>query len=501
MKVLKVSEVSSGIDLIIRKKEEEKEQLINILKAIKKVTDLEDALKGEGGNAIREHFMVVQTPALLLIKDFLENYIQQLNDIKGIVERYESNDGLVREDFIEQDVRNGITNVEQLTHDIVENINGQLNTVNDLVSVIPINTTQFDTSISNSKQHNQKTTNDLRSVDGNSTSTLESPANDLQEAKSFTGKIQGWTGNGIYLSKKELTEVGEALKPDTLEEMIEEYGLVTLLRNTTISFSGAIANSGKLLKTGDLSFKLFKKDGKIFIKIKGGEINNLHDYEKYRKLLKKHMGGTGKWSRQYVTGLVNDGVLLYDQRKSKRIKSSSNKFINSNFDDMGGYIKRLDEPAMKVAKDTFKGEMKVWESFKGWTDASKLTKFGKGAGILGIGLDVYDNARSSFYDENIGELSFSGKQTKEFLVDTTVDVGAGAAAMGAGAAAGSFFLPPAGTVVGAIVGAGVYAAVNVKFGDPPESIVDHTKKLANKAVDELGDCIESVGDKLDSIFW
>jgi predicted ribonuclease toxin of YeeF-YezG toxin-antitoxin module len=62
MKVLKVSEITSSIDLIIRKKEEEKKHLLAIRDSIKKVIDLDDALKGEGGTAIREHFTVLHIP-------------------------------------------------------------------------------------------------------------------------------------------------------------------------------------------------------------------------------------------------------------------------------------------------------------------------------------------------------------------------------------------------------------------------------------------------------
>jgi hypothetical protein len=450
-----------------------------------------------------------------------------LNEIKGIVENYESNDGFVHEEFIEQDAKNGITKVEQLTHDIIESINKHLNTVNDLVSPIPINLTQFKASISDSKQHMLKMIEDLSNIDKNSVSKLETPAEDLHKVQQFTGKIDGWSKGSIVLSEKEFQEVGEAIPTDTLKSMIEEYGLVTLLRNTTISFAGAIMNSGKLLKTGSISFKMFRnKDGTISLKIKNKEIeeylNNardgklpLRDYEKYRKLFTENLGGKWKWSRDFITELIKDGKPLYDEEGDIWFRKNSSKFTNSQFDDLRNYINRLDDSFISVAGNTLKDEMKVWESFLGWKGASNLTKVGKGSGILGIGLDIYDNATSNFYNEKTGNWEYTGgKQVKKFAVDTTVDIGAGAAAMASGAAAGSFFLPPAGTVVGAVVGTFSYALINVKLpiSDPPQSVVDLTKDMANKAVDkageyvskaadEVGDCIDNVGKKLDKIFW
>lgn len=527
MKVLQVSEVTSSIDLIIRKKEEEKKHFHSIRDAINKVTELDDTLKGDGGNAIREHFTILHLPVLLLFEQFIDNYIEQLNQIKGSIDNYESSDGLVREDFIEQDVKNGITKIEQLTLDVVDNINGHLRRINDLVHPAPVNPTQFHTLINQSKQHMEKTIEELRELDENNKSKLDPPADELHKTQQFIGKIDGWTKDGIFLSEKEIKEVGEALQTDTLQKMIEEYGLGTLLRNTTISFAGAIMNSGKLLKTGEINFKMFKKkDGTIYLKIKDKEIEkyldnarngklSLRDYEKYRKLFTENLGGRWKWNRDFITELIKDGKPLYDENGHIWFRKNSSKFTNSQFDDLSNYINRLDDSFASVAVNTFKDEMKVWESFQGWKGASNLTKLGKGAGILGIGFDVYDNATSNFYNEKTGKWEYTGgKQVKKFAVDTTVDIGAGAAAMAAGAAAGSFFLPPAGTVVGAFVGAGAYVAINYKipYFKPPQSLVDLTKNMANSAVDkvgeyankaaeEIGDCVESVGKKLDKIFW
>ena len=495
MKVLKVSEIYSGIDQLIQKKNNERKQFLAIKNAITNILNLDDALKGKGGEAIRNHFSVLHMPVLDLFDSFIDNYVQELKDIKQMVGNYESQDGFVRQDFIEQDVKNGISKVEKLTHDIVKSINEHLNSVSDIVAVSPVNTAQFDAEINNANTQIEKTITDLNHLDQNSTSKLEPSSNGLQQIQQLTAKISDTTKTGIFQSQNTL------------------HDYVILLRNTIVSFGAAYMNSGKHLKIGDLSFKMFKKDGKVFIKVRGKEISNLRDFEKYRKMLVENMGGRWKWSRDFVTNLVNDGVPLYKNFDEKFFKSNSNKFLNSQFDDLGGYITRLNQSSLKVAGNTFKNEMKVWSSFTGWKEASTFTKFGKGAGILGLGLTVWDNATGNFRNANTGEWEYTGgKQIKKFAVDTTVDIGAGAAAMAAGAAAGSLFLPPAGTIVGAVVGATAFAAVNWKFGDPPQSIVDHTKNLANKAVDKavdvaskavdkIGDCIGGIGKKLDKVFW
>ncbi|MED3656263.1 LXG domain-containing protein [Heyndrickxia sporothermodurans] len=504
MKILKVSELTHAIDLIIMKKKTEKKQLLAIHNAVKKVIGLDDALKGEGGNAIRENFTVLHIPVLLLLEEFLDRYIDELWEIKNVVEHYESQDGLVREDFIEHDAKLGLTKVEERLHNTLQNIQHHLSSVNDLVAAPTFNTRTFDTYISDAKAHLRETIDDLDHLDHNSTTKLNPSTEKLQEIQQYTGKISNWTKNGIFLSEKEVGEAGESLSGDTFQKMVDDLGLVTLIRNTGVSFGAAIMNSGKLLRIGDLHFKMFKHKGKIYIKIKGQELKNIRDYEKYRKLLVENLGGKWKWNRDLVTELVNGGIPLYDKIGNKLFRTNSNKFTNSQFEDLRNYVDRVDQSKLKVASKTFKDEMKIWESFKGWKSASNLTKLGKGTGILGTGLTVYDDFVGNFYNDKTGKWEYTGgKQIKKFAVDTTIDLAAGAGAMAAGAAYGSALLPPAGTVVGAVAGALVFGVTNVKIPilEPPQSVVEVTKDIANKAVDKVWDCAKDVGKTLDKIFW
>ena len=87
--------------------------------------------------------------------------------------------------------------------------------------------------------------------------------------------------------------------------------------------------------------------------------------------------------------------------------------------------------------------------FKGWKDVGKFGMAAKGAGILLTAWNVKDN----WYKNINVKDGISAKEVRDFAIDTTVDIGSGAAATGVGAAIGSAFLPPLGTVVGAGVGA------------------------------------------------
>ena len=79
----------------------------------------------------------------------------------------------------------------------------------------------------------------------------------------------------------------------------------------------------------------------------------------------------------------------------------------------------------------------------------------------------------------------SAKEARDFTIDTAVDIGSGAAAAGLGAAIGLAFLPPLGTVVGAVAGIGANLILNnLEIGG--KSVVDHTKNIAKGIGDYIG---------------
>lgn len=135
----------------------------------------------------------------------------------------------------------------------------------------------------------------------------------------------------------------------------------------------------------------------------------------------------------------------------------------------------------KAGWSGFKEAVNPLNDFKGWKEVGKFGKAAKGAGIFLTAWNVKDN-----WEKNVNvKDGISAKEVRDFAIDTTVDIGSGAAATGFGAMVGSAFLPPLGTVVGAGVGASInYFMNNYKFNGA--SLVDHTKKELKKWGDEIG---------------
>ena len=186
--------------------------------------------------------------------------------------------------------------------------------------------------------------------------------------------------------------------------------------------------------------------------------------------------GSGKNSR-YV----------YDRYGSKMSGGRSNHLYKNgtNFNKATGQMIDAYRQPIKAAGKGFAGAAAdTVRDYSGWKSASTLTKFAKGAGIAGTFLTIGSNAYNTFHDG-----VKSGTQVRDFAIDTAVDLGSGAAAAGIGAAFGSIFLPPLGTVVGALGGLFANFLMNTKF-------------IGNKSVVDLAkDGIKKGWDKVASLFW
>lgn len=285
-------------------------------------------------------------------------------------------------------------------------------------------------------------------------------------------------------------------------------------RNAVGEMFSGLLNSDTLLWYKGLRFELVEAGGSISFKIVKGVMQggNSWQYNGYRNSLIDLLGGNNAdFKRRFVDRMINGaGIPLYVNGYGV-IEDNMRRF--DSLPTVSQYIRNLDKSPVgrftNAFGSSFKDGMRVWDDFN-WSNATNLSKFGKAFGAAGTVFTLGDNFVESFYSG--GKWDFSeGK--KDFAVNFGVDLAAGAGAMATGAAVGSFFLPPVGTVVGLGVGTAVNLAVNHKFGGPPpKSVVDHTKDFVNgltsnpgdtlkNTADAIGDKIGDVGKKLDKIFW
>ena len=148
----------------------------------------------------------------------------------------------------------------------------------------------------------------------------------------------------------------------------------------------------------------------------------------------------------------------------------------------------------KAGWSGFKESVNPLNDFKGWREVGKV---GKAFKFLGAGLTIMNLANNFFEDVDLSD-GVSSKEARDFVIDSAVDIGSGAAAAGMGAAIGSAFLPPLGTVVGAVAGIAInYALNHVKLPFVGKSVVDTIKDFGKGIGDSIGN---SIGNVVSSMF-
>ena len=131
-----------------------------------------------------------------------------------------------------------------------------------------------------------------------------------------------------------------------------------------------------------------------------------------------------------------------------------------------------------------KSKFNVAKGFKDFKDASKIWKFGKGLGIVSTVTSLYSNWSDNTHN---GKTDWVGMGS-----DVTVDFLAGSGATAVGAMAGSFFLPPLGTVVGTGVGMAINIGLNWEYGNPPTTLVKQAKSIVKSGVKTFGKAVSNV---------
>ncbi|WP_077303262.1 T7SS effector LXG polymorphic toxin [Virgibacillus pantothenticus] len=197
IKALYVSDLHSYIDKTISQLEQIHTQVKKIQKSIEGIIALEDAFKGKTANFIRTFYQEVHMPFLLFLEGFITNYSDTLQEMKKSVQDMEPNkDGVIREDFLSQDVQRGFERMEQITMALMDEANAVLHSVKDIVNVRDIDDREFLDKVQHAKKLNRQTIEKLHAFDRHNTAKLEPIEQDIRMMKNYISQIRELGNNG-----------------------------------------------------------------------------------------------------------------------------------------------------------------------------------------------------------------------------------------------------------------------------------------------------------------
>ncbi|WP_106498330.1 T7SS effector LXG polymorphic toxin [Lentibacillus sp. Marseille-P4043] len=223
MKSLEVSSLNKGIDETLHEIENVRSHVTEVQKGVRGIIDLDSYLKGKTGESIRSFFETIHGPFLIYLYQSLIHYTQALEKLQQAVYSYEPNEnGLVREDFMDNDVQNGLDKAEKVTAALVEEANGIIASVSDLVSIPNVDMEEFGSAVQKGKSKVKNHIEQLYDLDSQQTKSLSKVGEDLELMNQYISEMaRTFSQDYSIISFNELT----ALKLTTLPTILKDvYG-------------------------------------------------------------------------------------------------------------------------------------------------------------------------------------------------------------------------------------------------------------------------------------
>jgi predicted ribonuclease toxin of YeeF-YezG toxin-antitoxin module len=136
MKILDIDGFQKGIKEIEETLSSQKKQADQMAKAIQGVTDLDEAFKGKGGNAIRDFYRSKHLPILEQYQTFLSDYQSVIKQMNHALQNLEpAPDGFMNEGFLENELKAGMHFAKQTTVHLTFEANETIKSVSDIVTL------------------------------------------------------------------------------------------------------------------------------------------------------------------------------------------------------------------------------------------------------------------------------------------------------------------------------------------------------------------------------
>ncbi|MBA4538804.1 LXG domain-containing protein [Bacillus aquiflavi] len=483
MKVLDVQAFHEGINKSLERIQFLDEQLKQVQRGVEGIaTSLNESLKGRTGYSIIMLFKEYHLPFVLFLTQFIVNYKQSLTAIQHALHEFEpAQNGFISESFLENDVEQGLRNLEITTTELIDEINGALDAISDIVHLPQIQNEELLFNMTLAKNQYKETIQQLYAFDQQQASSLEPLEKDIESMERFLsdleGKFQllesGFSRNnglvelpeGLSLNDskfrhKEIFATVDQVKDVTeteVEDTINTHDIFTYFSklNQGLFFTDLSFIAGKLIITtsafasGTLKI-VYKGNPTMFQKFKG-------DYQFYLKA-DPTWTSRGNYASKFASTLRNfqkletpskNPALNYIQKRLSAYNGPaeflkvqagfSKEWHNIPIKKGSDFIGTVPDQVTLSVKDTMANKAMS----KGWKGTAKAIP------IAGHAITITANATEFVAPEN--ENKSLAEKSGRFLAGA----GADTFSVGAGAALGVRFgkaFGPKGMVIGALAG-------------------------------------------------
>ncbi|MGE7665150.1 ribonuclease YeeF family protein [Ureibacillus composti] len=198
MKVLDVNEFQSGLERNVNRLTRLESEMKQIETAIQGLTQLEESLKGQGGEALRGFYENCHLPFLEFFNTFKASFEGVLQEMKSALSSLEPDaSGFIRQESLEGEVEQGLNNAKQVTEELTNETNNIMDSVSDIVSLPNLDDSEVQAGVQDAKRERNQTLEHLMQFDQSQTSALTSIQSDLLLMKTWISNIESMMTEGV----------------------------------------------------------------------------------------------------------------------------------------------------------------------------------------------------------------------------------------------------------------------------------------------------------------
>ncbi|WP_083675390.1 T7SS effector LXG polymorphic toxin [Paenibacillus sp. FSL R5-0490] len=197
MKVLEADSLLAGIDETSNQLSILKDQVNQVQVSIQELVSLEDAFKGQGGHAILAYYQECHQPFLQFLEFWIGEYQSYLKSFIGSLRDLEpSHSGLIRQEFLVYELKQGLRSTLQITADLTHEANEIMKSVSDIVVLPRLEDGRFIQTSKRAEDSSQETVEKLEDFDHQETAALEPLLQDLSLMNQYIQKMAGMFQSG-----------------------------------------------------------------------------------------------------------------------------------------------------------------------------------------------------------------------------------------------------------------------------------------------------------------
>ncbi len=231
MKLLHTQSLRNAIEENTKQLEAQIEQYQNLENSIQDFISLENSFNGKGGKAIRLFYQDWHVPLVEYFQLSLKQYQQKLLDLKQATIALEpAKEGMIREEFLDGELTNGLKNTETNTISLVDDVNASLSTVSDIVSIPKLSDQDFLSQVQHARNEIDETIHDLQQFDHRQTSYLVEMKQDIQQIIQYIDEMKGlMIGGKINVSTYQSGQLNHLMQYKQLKVSLEQKQLQEML--------------------------------------------------------------------------------------------------------------------------------------------------------------------------------------------------------------------------------------------------------------------------------